>query len=324
MPTNEYQRRDAMLIDYQLYELPGIKPYPHDGVFRGPAVRGSRYIACVGAAQTFGRFVESPFPTILGHRLGIEVLNLGSGGAGPAFHGSNDALLSYINRAAIVVVQVMSARSASNSLFHNKYHGAWGIRLTDGLQMSAADFFSDLLQTQPDQARSVVRETRSNYVRDMVRLLSAISPPKILLWFATRAPNYVERYQLPLDHLFGAFPQLVNGVMIDQIIPYSDAYVECVTNAGLPQQLFDKTGRATRVLTTVSPGVTVEITESSYYPSPEMHRAAADTLESICVRLLRDRRTADELHGKDAPATPALEALPAPKPGTERTDWWGV
>jgi hypothetical protein len=74
-----YQDLDAPHFDYQLSFVGDIA----DTQFRGPPADLSRpYIACVGAAQTFGRFCASPFPEILGRRLGIQVVNLGVGGAG--------------------------------------------------------------------------------------------------------------------------------------------------------------------------------------------------------------------------------------------------
>jgi hypothetical protein len=91
--------------------------------FRGPPVDLSRlFIAFVGAAQTFGRFVNKPFPTLIGETLGAPVLNLGVGGAGPAFC-DRPRYLDILNRAEAVVFQVMSGRSASRSLFSNADSG---------------------------------------------------------------------------------------------------------------------------------------------------------------------------------------------------------
>lgn len=285
-PMNEYQARDAELIDYQLYVVPGLSIHPHGGVFRGPMVRGARYIACVGAAQTFGRFAHQPFSTLLSDQLGLEVMNLGSGGAGPTFFTSSDALLSYINDAQLAIVQVLSARSVSNSLFRIKFHGAWGTRLADGVDMSSTDFFSNLLQERPDAVRDVVEETRANYVAAMSSLLNAISVPTVLLWFSTRRPDYREEYRLPVEKLFGPFPQLVNGEMIRALAGQADAYVECVSSIGLPQQLLGRNGRKARVATRVSPEKTVYTSENSYYPSPEMHRDATRVLVPACLKLL--------------------------------------
>ena len=51
----EYQLSDAHIVDYELYQLPGV-----DDVFRGPPIQSDQYVACLGAAQTFGRFVQAP------------------------------------------------------------------------------------------------------------------------------------------------------------------------------------------------------------------------------------------------------------------------
>src|SRR5687768_3753373 len=94
-----YQRLDFGHFDYELHWLKGLRPHR----FRGPAIDPSRpYIACIGAAQTFGRFCERPFPALLGERLGVQALNLGVGGAGPRLFGT-PRFLRWINGAELVV-----------------------------------------------------------------------------------------------------------------------------------------------------------------------------------------------------------------------------
>src|SRR5258706_2110901 len=112
-----YQERDRHIIDYDMYELPRVRPHPGNGWFRGPPVTDNRYIAFVGGAQTFGCFAPYPYPILLSRRLGIQTLNLGYGGACPTYHTSNMPLMDYINRSCCVVVQIMSGRSQSNSKF---------------------------------------------------------------------------------------------------------------------------------------------------------------------------------------------------------------
>lgn len=283
-----YQQRDGHILAYDMYELPGVKPYPGGGMFRGPRVTGGRYIACVGAAQTFGCFCPEPFPALLSHRLGIEALNLGYGGASPTFHASNPALMDYINRAALVVVQVLSGRSQSNSRFQIREHGMEGVRVADGVQMTAEEFFTALLTESPEEAPALVAETRENYVSAMSQLLDAIKPPKVLLWFSVRKPDYTESYELPLWKLWGNFPQFVNRPMVERLRARCDAYVECVSREGLPQRLYDREGNPTTItycynLLTREP---VTETHNRYYPSPEMHREAARLLEPVCRSLL--------------------------------------
>src|SRR5687767_7648017 len=94
-----YQQLDRRLFDYDLQSLAGIP----DKAFRGPAVDLSRpYVACIGAAQTFGRFCERPFPALLADRLGIQFLNLGVGGASPRLFDVPE-FLELANGAALVI-----------------------------------------------------------------------------------------------------------------------------------------------------------------------------------------------------------------------------
>jgi hypothetical protein len=283
-----YQERDRHIIDYRMYELPGVAPYPGGGLFRGPEVYGEEYIACVGAAQTFGCLCREPFPLLLAQRLGVPTLNLGYGGASPTFHASNAALMGYINRAPLAIVQVLSGRSQSNSRFRITDHGMEGVRIADGQRMTAEEFFTGLLLESPNDLPAVVAETRENYLQAMLRLLEAIRVPKILFWFSVRKPDYQEAYELPIWRLWSNFPQFVNRPVVERLREHCDAYVECVSRRGLPQPLFDSDGNPTVItysynLLTQQP---VTVTYNQYYPSPEMHRHAADLLEPVCRRLL--------------------------------------
>jgi hypothetical protein len=133
----------------------------------------------------------------------------------------------------------------------------------------------------------VVEETRRNWIANFTTLLTAITVPKILLWFSTRQPNYEERFD-HVDLLFGAFPHLVNEEMVSGLRPLADAYIEAVTSRGLPQPLISRfTAQPTSVETRPDLG-TQPTTHNTYYPSPEMHRDAADALEPVCRMLLQD------------------------------------
>jgi len=107
-----YQVEDDF-IDYQSYHL-------DDWLLRGPKPDLSQpYFCCLGAAQTFGRYCQSPFAHLLSQKLGVGALNFGIPGASPTYF-LNDKLLKYANQAEFVIVQFLSARSCSNSLFKNR------------------------------------------------------------------------------------------------------------------------------------------------------------------------------------------------------------
>ena len=267
--SNFYQTLDAGHFDYHPYSLDGIP----NKRFRGPAIDpAAPFIACVGAAQTFGRFTDRPFSQILGERLHTQVLNLGVGGAGPRLFLRKE-FLDWINRARLVIVQVLSGRSESNSFFENNETGTLhGIRLADNAKMRFDRFLEDLIRAgNLADVRRALAETRQNYVANMVELLSSIHRPKILLWLSTRGPDYEEKLSSAY-HAMGEFPHLVNRSMLDQLMPHADRYVEVVSRAGLPQKLWP--GRIA-VNGTFIEG---DFVWNRYYPSPEVHAEAGDKL----------------------------------------------
>jgi len=272
-----YQHLDAGHFDYQLTALDGI---PGER-FRGPPPDPERpYIACAGAAQTFGRFCDDPFPTILSRRLGVQAVNLGVGGAGPRYFDAPH-FLRWLAGARLVVLQVLAGRSSGNSLFDNTATGTLeGVRVRDGRVMRFEDFLVELVRDEPAATvRRIVAETRDAYTAGMLGLIGRIEAPTILFWLSTRRPEYVEDWTSPWG-VMGAFPQLIDRTVLDRLSPACAAAVECVSDAGLPQSLW---AADEEVLGTE---LRRGLLRNVYYPSPEIHIAAADRLEPVCRELL--------------------------------------
>ncbi len=315
-----YQRRDFEIVDYGMYELPGT------GLsFRGPGLEScgeGNYFTCIGAAQTFGCFCERPFPEILAAKLGIPALNLGYGGAGPEFFERQSCLDQHVNGGRFLVLQVMSGRSQSNSVFECKGL-EYTRRRSDGMSMSADAAYNDLMWGVPAlgggkigliaqkvfrrafqvlrfpkalasrRLKRIVEETRVAWVESYTRFLARVEVPVVLFWFSKREPSYPES-ERDVYSLFGEFPQLVNQSMVDRVRANSDAYVHCVTSRGSPQPLFN---RWTGLPAAVNPANdrpdfagAPTWTKNVYYPSPEMHEDAAEALLPVCTRLLSERR----------------------------------
>jgi len=277
-----YQENDREIVDYELFQLEGI---PRS--WRGPqpsTLERGRYFACVGAAQTFGRFCADPYPALLSERIRLPVLNLGVAGAGPRFFNLRPAVLALISGARFAVVQVMSGRSEDNRLIDSgglEYVS----RLSDGKQSGASNFYGELLR-QGDQrlVEDIVRETRDNWVGSMRLLLGTLRVPTVLLWFSKRTPDYKLAYG-NVAKLFGEFPHLIDRATLERVKGFADYYVECVTSRGAPQVLLSRfTGHVVAVAGRPDLGGTMR-TENTYYPSPEMHVDAADCLEATCLRL---------------------------------------
>jgi len=301
-----YQERDWEIVDYQAYDLDDT----------GLTLRGPRpthlppggYVACVGAAQTYGCFCEWPYPRILEQRLGVPFFNLGVAGAGPSFFVSHARVLPYLERARLVIIQVMSGRSESNSEFDTG--GLEQVtRRCDGARLAAERAYAELLNgstawwpfprgrgtiarvqrlARRRRVRAAVRESRQNWVEGYRALFAAIAAPKILYWFSKRTPDYVERYN-DVRELFGEFPQLIDRETFRRITPFADHTVLCVSSRGSPQRLVSRfTGMPTTIDPARADGKTSEHRHAYdyYYPSPEMHVDGADALETACRRFL--------------------------------------
>ena len=138
-----YQELDAPHFDYRVEAVDGIAEHR----FRGPIPDLSRpYFACIGGAQTFGRFVADPYPQQLARSLGLPCLNLGLGGAGPRF-ARHPSVLRHLQQARFVVVQMFSGRSASNSRFDNTGDGRnFGRTIGSNREQRFEDFLRDMIE----------------------------------------------------------------------------------------------------------------------------------------------------------------------------------
>lgn len=300
-----YQARDNEVIDYRLYRLACT-----DLKFRGPEpqLADGAFFSCLGAAQTFGCFVASPYPNLLEEQFGTTALNLGYGGAGPRFYNRHPELLEIVNRGQLAIVQIMSGRSEDNSRFESRGLELL-IRRSDGKQMSADAAWRSVLELRyawrrfplgkrivrrvcrtlgAADAKRLLHETRKNWLASYSQLLGSIRVPKVLLWFSKRTPDYRESYE-DLHHFMGIYPQLVTDEMVEAVARQADHYVQCTTDRGSPQALVSRFD-----------GSPVEIDlgqdradfagqtwkDNRYYPSPEMHQDAADRLSKTVLGLI--------------------------------------
>ncbi len=300
-----YQDRDYEVVDYHLYQLPSTNLK-----FRGPEPRiaDGEFISCLGAAQTFGCFVDRPYPVLLQQLLGVGTLNLGYGGAGPRFFNRHPELIDIVNRGRLAVVQIMSGRSEDNSRFESR-----GLELltrrSDGKQMSADAAWRSVLEVRyawrrvpvlrtiarkvcrswgTRDAKRLLAETRSNWIDNYKQLLDAIEVPTVLLWFSKRSPDFQDSFE-DLHKFMGVYPQFVTRPMVESIAGDADYFVDCTTQRGSPQQLMSRfDGSAVEVdLGQDRKDFSGQVwTENRYYPSPEMHEDAAQALSGAIVQSL--------------------------------------
>lgn len=308
--SQEYQLSDQEIVDYQLFELDRFH-------LRGPKpslLRGT-YFVCIGSAHTFGRYVQDPFPNLVSQNIGVECLNFGVGGAGPLMF-KQQALNEIINHAKFAVIQIMSGRSMSNSAL--KSYGGVGLEvqipglqfesqnsretlltrigankhflesnahnsldIPIGFRLHATEAYKALLRNKDENYCHAIRqETKLRYIVSTISLLKRIHIPKILLYFSNRKPSAMPRNFKNVRQFLGEFPHFVDQEVINELHPYTDYYIECVTERGFPHKL-------PKELVVSSPiGKPRSIEQDTYYPSPEMHEDAALELVKVAKNLV--------------------------------------
>jgi len=292
----DYPSRDIDIVDYEPFTLAGC-PVP----FRGPgfdpltAAEGT-FFTCIGAAQTYGCFVDLPFPDLLADHLGLKALNLAVGGAGAGFYLQYPALIEAMNRGRFVIVQAMAARHEGNSRFAADGYVEYMHDRKRGDSLDTVSAWSRALEEEPEAVPRLVAESQANWLESMRRLRAAITVPVVFLWFSqgrAAAPAWPElladvgkRPAAELVHrMFGAFPQLVDDAMADTAAKTFTAHVRCVSERGMGAPLVNRqTGKPINPADYSGRGVeyvALATGRNDYYPSQEMHEDAAAALLEV-------------------------------------------
>ena len=272
---------DPALIDYQGYRFGRSKQR-----FRGPRPNlKSPYVAFIGGSETYGKFVERPFPTTLQAPLGRTCANWGSPEAGPGFFLKDPVLLEACSNAKICVVTVMGAVNLSNRLYSVFKRRNARVRETSktlkalypntdfGGYRFAHNMLYKLQQANPANFAVVELELREAWVARMRELLEDIETTRVVLWMSTRTPD--EEASADSRDAFVTSPAFVNREMIEEIAPMADLVVEYVPDPNLA-------GRPVKTLYTSAD----DDTARWRYPSQAMHDQLADILSEPLQSIL--------------------------------------
>lgn len=278
--SNFYLQADKSFMDYNPVR------WTDKGVrFRGSTATTMKedYGVFIGAGQTFGRFVEDPFPDIVSRAIGIPSINLGMGGAGPGRY-LNPDLKEIINGSRFCVVQVMSGRSSANDLFDAKTgENFYGLDKGDlGRAGFARKIAQHLITTNDEEEIRYYRhELRRAWLSEMWQLVRSIEVPKLLFYISKRSPEDLPDYKKTRE-LGGAFPQFIDRKTLNAIIPYFNDYAECVSTEGSPHSVMQKDEPVP-----LDMGGGRMVMANTYYPSPQMHEVAAEKLVPVVSKMLK-------------------------------------
>ncbi|MEM7719582.1 MAG: DUF6473 family protein [Pseudomonadota bacterium] len=220
-------------IDYGMRALPGSRLQ-----VRGPVPDfDAPFITVLGGTETFGKYVEEPYPALLEARIGMPVMNLGVAHAGLSLFSDEFALLDIAAKSEVTVLQVLGAQNMSNRLY--SVHSRRNDRFL-GVSPALRDIFPDVdftdinftghlistLRAASGYAFGVlVEELKWAWVQRMRRILSLIDGEVILLWISDRDP--IEA----LDGYDVVEPQFVDAEMLADLQNDFSDIVKVVTGA---------------------------------------------------------------------------------------------
>lgn len=294
----EYQTRDIDILDYHEFTVAGCPAR-----FRGPgidpftAAPGS-FFSCLGAAQTYGCFIEKPFPQLLAERTGLSSLNLSVGGAGPGFYLQYPSLIEAMNRGSFVVLQCMAARHESNSRFEADGYVEYVRDRQRGDSVDSGTAWRRIIDEEINKAPQYVAETRASWLATMQQLVDAITVPVVFFWFSRRERDYEIDWEAIreqkarrdrgeftghfIDGLSGDFPHYVDGPTARGAAAMCDGEATCLSRRGMGATLINRhTGKPIDPADYAGAGPEFQALRAGrnlYYPSIEMHEDAAEAL----------------------------------------------
>ncbi|EIE48773.1 hypothetical protein AL036_00840 [Salipiger aestuarii] len=202
-------------------------------LFRGPRQRlDAPYVGFLGGTETYGRFIETPFPALLEQQLGQSCVNFGAVNAGLDLYLHDPAVLGLAERADACVLQIMGAQNMSNRYYsvHPRRNDRF-LRASDRLQQlyPEVDFtefhfnrhmLGRLQSLSAQRFDEVVMELRLAWVARMKHLLTLLRGRVLLLWFADQSPP-----DTPIGDTRGD-PLFVDRSMVEALRPRVAGLVE--------------------------------------------------------------------------------------------------
>ncbi|MCK8463890.1 DUF6473 family protein [Aliiroseovarius sp. S1339] len=205
-------------------------------LFRGPKKKlTSPYIAVLGGTETYGKYVEHPYPDLLQLELGMQVANFGCLNAGVDAFLHDYGVLTLSNKARVTVLQVTGAHNMSNRFYavHPRRNDRFlrGSNLLKDLygEIDFTEFnftrhlLSALRETSVDRFALVVEELRTAWVARMKLLISKLDCDIVLLWLADHRIK-----DGGANGFYGSDPLFVDQQMMQAVAPFVREVVEIV------------------------------------------------------------------------------------------------
>ncbi|MBV7377296.1 DUF6473 family protein [Maritimibacter dapengensis] len=213
-------------------------------LFRGPKRKlTAPYIAMIGATETYGKFVETPFPALTESTLNMPVINLGTVNAGLDVFAHDRTVVDICSKAEVTVVQIMGAQNMSNRFYavhprrNDRFLRASNLvktiyRNVDFTELNFTRHLLSVLRENSEEKFAMVeQELREAWVARMKTLISKIDSRIVLLWLADHSPE-----EAVTDTAHGSDPLFIDREMLEDVRPYVEHIVEVVAT---PEEIAD-------------------------------------------------------------------------------------
>ncbi len=207
-------------------------------LFRGPRRNLDRpYMAVIGGTETYGKFLERPYPALLEERLGSTFVNLGCVNAGLDVFVNDPTVLEICTNAELVVVQATGAQNMSNRFYavhprrNDRFLRASNLLKTIYREVDFSDinFTRHLLkvlwEASPDKFAMVEAELKEAWLGRMKGLIARLEGRVVLLWMADHAPEEAPAYSPEAPD-----PLFLDAQMIDTLRPLLAGLAEVVVS----------------------------------------------------------------------------------------------
>ncbi len=205
-------------------------------LFRGPRKKmENAFVAMIGGTDTYGKYIEKPYPDLIGEALNTECVNFGCVNAGVDVFSNEPTVIDACAKARVTVVQVVGAQNMSNRFYavhprrNDRFLRASTLlktifRETDFTEFHFTKHLLSVLQEISEERFNIVRdELKSAWIARMKLLLEKIEGKTVLLWVSDRTPD-----QPSIQNGLGCDPLFVDRAMIEAIRPVVTEVIEVV------------------------------------------------------------------------------------------------
>ncbi len=210
-------------------------------LFRGPQRRlDAPYVAFLGGTETYGKFINAPYPSLVESHLGVICVNFGIPNAGLDVFANEGFLLDAASGAEITVVQIVGAHNLSNRFYtvhprrNDRFVSASPLLMSVFPEVDFSEFnftrhmLNILYGVSKDRFRIVWEELQEAWSARMKLFLRRIRGRAILLWFADHAPAEATALEVrPSEY---SDPLFVTRQMIDDVSRHATGYVEAIAS----------------------------------------------------------------------------------------------